>query len=72
MDPMGRMLLEHTYEAIVDAGIHPKDLRGTRTGVFIGSCFSEFEKVWYYDKLKVRKTNKRTVYRWFTYTQLLI
>ncbi|EFN72116.1 Fatty acid synthase, partial [Camponotus floridanus] len=32
MDPMGRMLLEHTYEAIVDAGINPKDLRGTNTG----------------------------------------
>ncbi|KAL2729284.1 fatty acid synthase-like [Vespula maculifrons] len=53
MDPMGRMLFEHTYEAIVDAGIHPKDLHGTRTGVFIGSCFSDTEKIWYYDKLRI-------------------
>ncbi|XP_035740323.1 fatty acid synthase-like isoform X2 [Vespa mandarinia] len=53
MDPMGRILFEHTYEAIVDAGIHPKDLRGTRTGVFLGSCFSDTEKTWFYDKLQV-------------------
>ncbi|KAL2737028.1 fatty acid synthase-like, partial [Vespula squamosa] len=52
MDPMGRMLFEHTYEAIVDAGINPKDLRGTRTGVFIGSCFSDTEKIWFYDKIR--------------------
>ena len=53
MDPMGRMLLEHTYEAIVDAGINPKRLRGTRMGVFIGACFSESEKTWLEDKLHV-------------------
>ncbi|XP_047362256.1 fatty acid synthase-like [Vespa velutina] len=53
MDPMGRILFEHTYEAIVDAGIHPKDLRGTRTGVFLGSCFSDAEKTWFYDKLQI-------------------
>ncbi|KAL2719273.1 fatty acid synthase-like [Vespula squamosa] len=52
MDPMGRMLFEHTYEAIVDAGINPKDLRGTRTGVFIGSCFSDTEKTWFYEKIR--------------------
>ncbi|XP_047362716.1 fatty acid synthase-like [Vespa velutina] len=52
MDPMGRILFEHTYEAIVDAGIHPKDLRGTRTGVFLGSCFSDAEKTWFYEKLQ--------------------
>ncbi|XP_025153014.1 fatty acid synthase-like [Harpegnathos saltator] len=40
-DPMCRMLLEHTYEAIIDAGVNPKELRGTKTGVFIGSCYSE-------------------------------
>ncbi|KAI4502501.1 hypothetical protein M0802_002413 [Mischocyttarus mexicanus] len=53
MDPMGRMLLEHTYEAIVDAGINPKDLRGKRMAVIIGSCFSESEKTWFYEKIKV-------------------
>ncbi|XP_025162455.1 fatty acid synthase-like [Harpegnathos saltator] len=40
-DPMCRMLLEHTYEAIIDAGVNPKELQGTKTGVFIGSCYSE-------------------------------
>ncbi|XP_015113057.1 fatty acid synthase [Diachasma alloeum] len=50
MDPMGRMLLEHTYEAIVDAGINPKQLKDTKTGVFVGACFSESEIIWVYQK----------------------
>lgn len=41
MDPMCRILLEKTYEAIVDAGINPKELRNTNCGVFVGACFSE-------------------------------
>ncbi|XP_023289558.1 fatty acid synthase [Orussus abietinus] len=53
MDPMCRMILEHTYEAIIDAGINPRSLRGTKTGVFIGACFSESEKTWFYEKLQV-------------------
>ncbi|XP_029670079.1 fatty acid synthase-like [Formica exsecta] len=53
MDPMGRMLLEHTYEAIIDAGVNPKDIRGTKTGVFIGACFSESQGNWFYEKLQV-------------------
>lgn len=44
MDPQARILLELTYEAIVDAGINPQTLRGTRTGVFIGSSTSEVEE----------------------------
>ncbi|KAK0166753.1 hypothetical protein PV327_004242 [Microctonus hyperodae] len=52
MDPMSRMLLEHTYEAIIDAGINPQQLRGTKTGVFIGSCISETEKTWIYEKIQ--------------------
>ncbi|XP_053598737.1 fatty acid synthase [Microplitis demolitor] len=53
MDPMCRMLMEHAFEAIVDAGVNPRHLRGTRTGVFIGACFSESEKTWFYEKLQV-------------------
>ncbi|CAH0385876.1 unnamed protein product [Bemisia tabaci] len=53
MDPMCRMLLEKAYEAIVDAGYNPRHLRGTNTGVFIGACFSESEKTWFYEKLQV-------------------
>nr|XP_027196308.1 fatty acid synthase-like [Dermatophagoides pteronyssinus] len=44
MDPQARILLELTYEAIVDAGVNPQTLRGTRTGVFIGSSTSEVEE----------------------------
>jgi fatty acid synthase, animal type len=39
MDPQCRMLLEHAYEAVLDAGINPKTLRGSRTGVFMGLSF---------------------------------
>lgn len=51
MDPMCRMLLEHAVEAIFDAGIHPSELENTNTGVFIGACFSETEKTWFFEKI---------------------
>ncbi|XP_071965803.1 fatty acid synthase-like [Antedon mediterranea] len=41
MDPQLRLMLEITYEAIVDAGIDPESLRGSNTGVFVGSSGSE-------------------------------
>jgi len=47
MDPMVRMLLEHTYEAIIDAGVNPKELRGTRTSVFTAISFSEARSNFY-------------------------
>ncbi|KAH8306772.1 hypothetical protein KR044_013278 [Drosophila immigrans] len=43
MDPCMRMLLELTHEAIIDAGINPSALRGSRTGVYIGLSFVETE-----------------------------
>ncbi|XP_047360366.1 fatty acid synthase-like [Vespa velutina] len=46
MDPQLRMLLEITYEAIIDAGINPVSLKGTRTGVFIGVSSSESDEYW--------------------------
>ncbi|XP_023507490.1 fatty acid synthase isoform X2 [Equus przewalskii] len=41
MDPQLRLLLEVTYEAIVDGGINPALLRGTHTGVWVGVSGSE-------------------------------
>lgn len=50
MDPQCRCLLEHAYEAVLDAGINPKAIRGTKTGVYIGCCFAESEEFMFYEK----------------------
>ncbi|GFV70778.1 hypothetical protein TNCV_1946881 [Trichonephila clavipes] len=38
-NPQGRMLLETTYEAIVDAGYNPDELRGGNVGVFVANSY---------------------------------
>ncbi|CAH0548595.1 unnamed protein product [Brassicogethes aeneus] len=49
---MVRMCLEKVIEAICDAGINPKDLEGTRTGVFIGTTNSETEELWFFERVE--------------------
>lgn len=53
MDPQMRMLLESTHEAIIDAGFNPQELRGSRTGVYIGVSNSEVEQYWCADPDRV-------------------
>lgn len=53
MDPQMRMLLEATHEAIIDAGFNPQELRGSRTGVYIGVSNSETEQYWCADPDRV-------------------
>jgi fatty acid synthase, animal type len=47
-DPQARMLLEHSYEAILDAGISPQSLIGSRTGVFIGCSGSDSKDLFFF------------------------
>lgn len=51
LDPQGRPLIEAAYEAILDAGVHPQTMRGTRTAVFVAVCFSEADKNLLFDTL---------------------
>jgi pimaricinolide synthase PimS1 len=42
MDPQQRLLLEVAWEALEDAGIEPRSLRGTPAGVFAGVMSQEY------------------------------
>jgi len=35
------------------SGVNPKKLEGTNCGVFVGSCFSESEKTWFYERMNI-------------------
>lgn len=45
MDPQQRLLLETSWEAVEHAGLPPKSLAGTLTGVFIGIAHSDYAHV---------------------------
>ena len=45
MDPQQRWLMEVAWEAIEDAGIPPRKIAGTRTGVYIGIASSDYAQI---------------------------
>lgn len=54
-DPLSRLLLEHSYEAILDAGINPCSLKGKNIAVFVATSITETLKSFFCPKIKVKR-----------------
>jgi 3-oxoacyl-(acyl-carrier-protein) synthase/thioesterase domain-containing protein/acyl carrier protein len=44
IDPQERLLMQEVYKAIQDAGMDPKKMTGSNTGVFVGYEYAEYEQ----------------------------
>ncbi|WP_394839489.1 amino acid adenylation domain-containing protein [Pendulispora rubella] len=47
MDPQQRLALEVSWEALEDAGIDPRSLRGSAVGVYLGAMWSDYARLTY-------------------------
>ncbi|GHD52872.1 polyketide synthase [Thalassobaculum fulvum] len=45
MDPQQRLVLETAWRALEHAGVPPQSLAGSRTGVFLGICTSDYARL---------------------------
>lgn len=46
MDPQYKILVQHTYEAVIDASVNPKTLRGSQIGeVVVGAVLCRVGEV---------------------------
>jgi len=57
LSPEIRLLLERSYEAVIDAGVNPKQLRGKNTAVIIATSNIETQQKMLYEDLQVKKIN---------------
>jgi len=58
LPPETRLLLEHSYEAVIDAGFNPKELRGKNTAVIIANSYIETQTKMLYEDYQVDKINR--------------